>query len=129
MLARRDGRHGLGKVLLVGGGDVDGVDVTLQERVEVAESVGDPVLRRVAAGTLGEELRTETTSPPVARIAPIMCEAAILLAPIRPQRMSLSLRDPVSVTLVPEGAADRFLDRSIFFEVFGTFQMRCQVKR
>ena len=87
VLAGRGRRQRLREVQLVGGADVDDLDRRIgQQRLDAVVAARRCHSRRRRPGRAAASLLiTATASPPWARIAPIMCSLAMVLAPIRPQ--------------------------------------------
>ena len=76
VLSRRRGGKELIAMQLVGRRDIDGVDILrLDERRELVVECAIPCSRAYVAARSAFELITATTSPPFARMAPIMCSA------------------------------------------------------
>ena len=99
VLAGRGGSQRLRLVQLVGGADVDGVDLGVgQQRVEPSVSCGNAVGLRVLGAARARRCssRRRTSLPGCARMAPMIHSRAMVLAPIRPQPNGL-----VAIGFVP----------------------------
>ena len=99
MLAGLRGGEQLIAMQFVGGRDIDGVDVAAPTSSSRSRSrMRDAVrLARKPRRARAIELITAVTSPPLARNAPIICSAAIVLAPMRPHRRFVMLPLPDNV--------------------------------